>query len=374
MKKLVTRSLAVAALGGLLARPAVAQTNINNIGFGTKSAEFLLLGAGARGAALGGSFAAVANDASALYWNPAGVSLISRSELLVSSYRYVADTRYSWAGLALPFSGGERAIGFQGGAFGFSEQPVYTIENPEGDGTNYSVAESFLGMTYSQQFSDRFSAGLTGKFIADKLGDTKGTGFAVDFGTNFHASIGSRPIRASFVVQNLGSTLHHNGAKLEAAVTRIPPQDQTNIPQQPQNAQLSSSEWHLPIVFRVGLAFDVMNSSSSRFTVLSEFTQPDNSNAGANGALEWSLMNVASTHLNLHLRGGYTYQPDNNLNVDDAAAGFSTALSSDENLDGLAFGGGIGYDRGKFGLSIDYARRDLGILGNTDFFSATIGW
>ena len=130
----------------------------------------------------------------------------------------------------------------------------------------------------------------------------------------------------------------------------------------------------MPVVFRVGLAFDVMNSQSSRLTLLSEFTQPNNSKPGANGALEWSLMNLASTGFSLHARGGYTYQSDNNLSADANAAGFSSALNSRENMDGLAFGGGIGYNRGKLGFAVDYARRDLGILGGTDFFSATISW
>jgi hypothetical protein len=122
------------------------------------------------------------------------------------------------------------------------------------------------------------------------------------------------------------------------------------------------------------MAFDVMSSASSRLTLLSEFSQPNNSNAGANGALEWSLLNVGNSHVSFNVRGGYTYQPDNNLAVDEAAAGFSSSLSSKESLDGLAFGGGIGYDHGGFGLSLDYARRNLGILGGTDFFSATLKW
>ena len=50
----------------------------DNTGFGTTSAEFLLLGAGARGTALGGAFAAIATDVSSLYYNPAGAALMER--------------------------------------------------------------------------------------------------------------------------------------------------------------------------------------------------------------------------------------------------------------------------------------------------------
>jgi hypothetical protein len=272
-------------------------------------------------------------------------------------------------------SGGQRAIGIHAGTFGFSDQPVYTVENPEGDGQTYSVSETYVGLTYSQNFSDRFSAGLTGKFISDKLGQTSGTGFAMDFGTNFHALVGARPIRASFVIQNLGSTISHDGSGLDASTTRTPPLGQADLPQEGQPARLRTKDFGLPVTFRVGVAFDFLNSSSSRLTVLGEFSQPNNTNAGASGGLEWALTDIGSSGFHVMARGSYSYQADNNLDPDEAAAGFATSMSGDEGLDGLALGGGIGYlARSGFGLSIDYAYRGLGLLGGTNFFSATIHW
>ena len=99
------------ALGLLAASPAaaVAQNDTgqpigqeDNTSYGTTSAEFLLLGAGARGTALGGSFAAIATDISSLYYNPAGAALIEKAGLTLGTYDYVADTRYSWGGVAFP--------------------------------------------------------------------------------------------------------------------------------------------------------------------------------------------------------------------------------------------------------------------------------
>ena len=78
----------------------------DNTSYGTTSAEFLLLGASARGAALGTSFAAIANDVSALYYNPAGIALQRSSGFSASAYDYVANTNYAWAGLSFPFGGG----------------------------------------------------------------------------------------------------------------------------------------------------------------------------------------------------------------------------------------------------------------------------
>ena len=67
----------------------------DNTGYGTTAAEFLLLGANARGAALGTPYAAVANDVGALYYNPAGAAMTRGAGFQVSTYEYVADTRYS---------------------------------------------------------------------------------------------------------------------------------------------------------------------------------------------------------------------------------------------------------------------------------------
>lgn len=346
----------------------------DNTAFGTTSAEFLLLGAGARGAALGGSFAALVTDVTALYWNPGGLALMRDPGITASTYEYLADTRYSWVGLAFPMDQGARAIGLHGATFGFSGAPVYTVEFPDGDGTEYSVSETYLGATYAQNFSDRFSAGVTGKVIVDKLGRTSGTAFAVDFGTSFHASIGARPIRASFTIQNLGTTLQHDGPGLDITSERLPPSDQVNLPQEPQPGRLRSKDWQLPTLFRVGLAFDFVNNAASRLTLASEFNQPNSSRPTAGGALEWSLLNISNSGFSAHVRGGYTYQPDNDIDPDATAAGFASTVSSQDNLDGVAFGGGLGFRRGDFGVSVDYANRSLGVLGRTNYFSASLTW
>src|SRR5690606_15591099 len=123
------------------------------------------------GAALGGAFAAIADDPSALYHNPAGIALVSGPGVTLSTYNYVAETRYSWGGIVFPFGGGASAFGLQVGTFGFKDQPVYTVDQPDGTGSLYSVSETFVGATYAQNFSDRFSAGLTAKVVVDQLGD-----------------------------------------------------------------------------------------------------------------------------------------------------------------------------------------------------------
>lgn len=374
-----TRGLATTALAlGLLAAPAAAQVvdQSDNTAYGTTSAEFLLLGAGARGMALGGAFDALANDVTALYHNPAGLALMERPSALVSTYSYIADTRYSWVGIGLPMGGGARAIGLSLGSFGFSNQPVYTPENPEGDGTVYSVNQTFLSATYAQNFSDRFSAGFSFKVIEDKLGAVKANGFSLDLGTSFHAMLGERPIRAAFVIHNLGSTLRHSGQALDVGVLRDPPLGTVDVPQEPAAAELKTKDFGLPVIFRVSAALDLLSTTYNSITLLGEFSQPNNTKPGAGMGLEWALSNLGNSGFSLAARGSYTLQPDNNqssFNLDNA--GFSTAESDGSfTSDGFAVGGGVGYARGNLRLGLDYAYRSLGTLGGTNVFSVAVGW
>ena len=362
-------------LAALTSAPLVAQQGQqDNTGYGGTSGEFLLLGAGARGAALGGAFAALTQDVTSLYYNPAGLAQMARPSAMVSTYSYVANTRYSWVGIGLPMSGGARAFGVSVGTFGFSDQPVYTLEDPDGTGETYSVAESFIGATYSQNFSDRFSAGFTAKMISDHLGSTSATGFALDFGTNFHAMVGERPIRAAFVIDNLGSNLRHDGAALESGVTRAPPLGTVDIPQELQPARLRTSSWGLPVQFRVGVALDVLNQGANRVSVLGEFTQPVNTKPGGGAGLEWAMANVGNSGFSLAARGSYTLQPDNKLDP-GTGAGFATSISTSSlSSDGVALGGGLAYGRGTWHVGFDYAYRNLGALGGTNFLSFSVSW
>ena len=343
----------------------------DNTSYGTTSGEFLLLGAGARGTALGGSFAAIVTDVSALYYNPAGAALLERPGIMVGTYDYLADTRYSWGGVAFPLSGGARTIGFQLGTFGFKDQPIYTEEQPNGTGGTYSVNQTFVGATFAQNFSDRFSAGLTAKYVNDRLGTVSGSAFAVDFGTNFHASLNNHPVKFSFVLANIGSNLSYSGTGLQGNVPRTPLPGEDETPTLPQQSNLLTKDFPLPTTFRVGLAYDVLTGENNRLTVLGDFNQPNNNKPGFALGSEWMSNKLGGSNFGFALRGSYSYTGANNLDPQSS----QTALNDEETLQGLAFGGGLMYGAGSgFSLGLDYAYKYLGVLGPTNFFSFTLGW
>jgi hypothetical protein len=368
----------LATMGGLAHAQVIRQVEGDNTAYGTTAAEFLLFAPTARGAALGNAFAALTTDISALFYNPAGLSQMTDPEAVVSSTAYVADTRYSWVGIAFPFGGGSRALGIQIGNFGFSNQPVYTVEDPDGTSQlTYSVAQTVVGLTYSQQFSDRFSAGITGKFINDKLGGVDGQTFAIDFGTSFHATVAGRPIRAAFTIANLGGTLSHDGNVLDVQVVRQPPEGEQGIPQEAATGALRTKSWPLPVNFRVALSYDVFTTAMSRLTVLGEFSQPNNTDPSFGFAGEYDIR-LGTSGFSLAPRISYTYASDNNLDPagpnDPDYAGFASDVS--EGSDGFAAGAGIRWRKNPrgIGFGFDYAYRSLGLLGGANTISIGMTW
>ena len=169
------RLILSAALLGLVPAVASAQQDIaDNTAYGSTTAEFLLLGANARGTALGGSYVAMATEVGGVNANPAAIALMTRPGAQFSQLDYVADTKLNWGAVAFPFGGGSKAFGIQLGTFGFSDQPVYTVQNPEGTGEVYDVSETFAAVTWAQNFPDRLSVGLTAKGVFDQLGQASG--------------------------------------------------------------------------------------------------------------------------------------------------------------------------------------------------------
>src|SRR6185369_10023297 len=85
---------AVLALAGGAATPARAQFALGEQRAGTSSGTFLKIGVGARATGLGESFVAVANDPSAIYWNPAGLASVLRQEVLFSHASWPGEVNY----------------------------------------------------------------------------------------------------------------------------------------------------------------------------------------------------------------------------------------------------------------------------------------
>lgn len=364
-------ALLVASNGEAAAQNVDPNQSVDNIAFGTRAGEFLLVPVGARASAMGQAASAFADDATSLYWNPANAGFnADRVNAHFSYYDYILDTSYSWGGITFPLSGGDWVVGMQVGGFSFDEEQETTVQEPNGTGSTFSNSMFVGGLTAAFNVTDRFSFGATGKFVQESLADTKGSTFAVDLGTNFHTTVADRMLRASFAILNLGGEIAQSGSDLEVNL----PNDDPTVPNRQDRAELRTQPFPLPVMFKIGVAYDAVASATNRLMVAGEFWQPQQNNTSAAFGAEYTIMPEAVPGFSASLRGGYTYEPDRSF--DEGPTG--SALSfDDDGSDGLSGGGGIAWrpdDPESFGFALDYAYRHLGLLSGTSMFSVSVNF
>jgi hypothetical protein len=159
------------------------------------SNEFLNIGAGARGLAMGSAQVASVNDGSSGYWNPAGlVNVKNEPQLSLMHAEYFAGIgKYDYASLALPLKDKKRYLGLSLLRFAVDDIPN-TIFLVEPDGTiNFSNISKFSSADYAFLLSfaqevklkknKKINAGINAKIIHRKAGDfTTSWGFGFDAG------------------------------------------------------------------------------------------------------------------------------------------------------------------------------------------------
>ncbi len=116
---------------------------------GTTAAQFLKLGVGARAIALGGTFVAQANDLSALYWNPAGLSNLNGSAVQLARTDYLAGINYNFVGFGTSL-GSAGTIAASLIFLDSGSMQVRTEEAPEGTGEEFDVQNFALQLSYRQ--------------------------------------------------------------------------------------------------------------------------------------------------------------------------------------------------------------------------------
>ncbi len=159
------------------------------------SNEFLNIGAGARGLAMGSSQIASVNDGTAGYWNPAGlVGLKEHPQINLMHAEYFAGIgKYDYASIAFPSSNNKRTIAISGLRFAVDDimNTLFLVE-PDGS-LNYNNIQAFSSADYAFIFSyaqklketekKNVQFGINAKVIHRNVGKfAKAWGFGVDAG------------------------------------------------------------------------------------------------------------------------------------------------------------------------------------------------
>ena len=180
------------------------------------SNEFLNIGAGARGLAMGSSQVASVNDGTAGYWNPAGlVGVKDYPQINLMHAEYFAGIgKYDYASVVFPGSNNKRAIGITGLRFAVDDimNTLFLVE-PDGS-INYNNIQAFSSadygflLSYAQRLKQtekkNVSFGLNAKVIHRSVGKfAKAWGFGLDAGLQIQSDkwrfgISGRDITSTF--------------------------------------------------------------------------------------------------------------------------------------------------------------------------------
>jgi hypothetical protein len=284
---------------------------------GTYSAQFLKIGVSPRAVGMGNAFTAVANDATSLYWNPAGMVEQSRTMVTLNSVVWPANLSVYFAGaiFSTPYLPG--TFGISARALTMDPQLERTIYMPEGTNRYFDAGDMSFGLSYATYFTDRFSAGITSHFIHMGLADKSVETIAFDFGLLYR--IGIRGMRLGMMVQSLGGEVDFDNRASK-----------------------------LPTLFKVGLAVDAYRSGAHALMASGEFSHPADNKERMNVGMEYTFNQF------FMLRGGYNIGYDTEKFAWGAGFRLDTSQTSD--------------------ISFDYSWEDLGYLGTSHRFGLNFSY
>jgi len=197
------RGLRPAAFLLLLANPGWAAM-FSSTAKGTTAAGFLKLGAGARAIALGEAYSAMADEASALYWNPAALTRIHRHSATFMHAAYIDSSFFDYGAYALRLS----EAGVLGTGFQYLSAGSLAGTDDAGTDIGYFRPNDLavtLGYARRIESLDGLSFGLNAKLIQSQIINTARTG-AVDLGALSPPLLRER-LRLAFTVVNLGGKM-----------------------------------------------------------------------------------------------------------------------------------------------------------------------
>jgi hypothetical protein len=281
---------------------------------GTAGAQFLEVGVSARAVGMGDAFLSICDDASAIYYNPAGLTQLVDRQAMFTHIAMPADISYEFAALAYPTPkfGGVWGVGIYMLNAGDMDFRTYTTASFPTQ--TFTAKEYALGFSYARSLTDRFNVGVTLKMI-DELYDTeRSTGWAADMGTLYDT--GFKGFKIGMMISNFGSDL-----------------------------KFIDQSYPLPMNFRFGGVVDLIRRENHQAVFAIEGSHPNDNMEKFNTGIEYWYKNMFSLRV-----GDY-------LSYD--AGGFSA-------------GAGARLNVSKIKLSFDYGYHDMGLLNSIHRFSVGV--
>ncbi|HRN26662.1 MAG: PorV/PorQ family protein [Ignavibacteriaceae bacterium] len=294
---------------------------------GISTAQFLKIGVGGRATAMGDAFVAVANDVSALYWNPAGLTQFSENQVMFSHNQWVVDINHDFIG-AVYHLDETNTFGVSVTSLSMDEMKVTTEYAPFGTGEYFGFSDLGISVSYSRKMTDQFSFGGTVRYIEESLDRLKMRGIMIDLGTYYWTGLGTS--RFAVTVSNFGNDIAPDGEVVLVG-------------------NRTKSDWQSfspPTMFRIGFAIEPYEDEQNKITTSIQLNHPNDNSENLSLGFEyvWNKM--------FYARGGYK------INVDEQ---------------NYSFGAGVNVPVSIANISVDYAYANFTRLGSAHRFSIILG-
>lgn len=233
---------------------------------GRDGVAFLKVGVGARAIGMGEGFSAIADDTSAIHYNPAGLTSVSYPLISTSYNKWIDGLSYGAITYVNPCFK-QSAIGISAVYLGTDGVPMYeTVTSPQSG--EYKAYDLSLNLAYAFCFGNDISLGINVKGIQEKIANEETSGFAIDFGQLYHTPIDG--LSLSSVIQNMGPTMRFN-----------------------------EKAYKIPTLYKIGIAYQFPDYP---LLIGCDWTKPSDNKLKINAGFECKIMNT------LALRGGFDSQ------------------------------------------------------------------
>ncbi len=307
---------------------------------GTTAAKFLSIGIGPRAISMGGAFSSVDNDASAIYWNPAGIAYSDQFQALFSYSGLYAGISLNYFGMIIP-AGEVGNFAVSATAVNYGTMWVTTETQPEGTGESFAPTSYAFGASYAKFITEDFIVGATAKLITENIYHSSATGVAFDIGTIFKTPFYG--VRFASSITNFGTKMQMSGSDL---LIRYNVDQQRAGSNNTVDANIAADQFDLPLRLQIGVSRDFTFMENQRFTLAVDGLVPNDNNESVNVGGELALFDEM-----VSIRAGYK------------------SLFLANNQEGLTFGVGVKYKRAGFiDIGIDYSYQSFHYLGGVNSF------
>ncbi|MEX2603181.1 MAG: PorV/PorQ family protein [Gracilimonas sp.] len=281
---------------------------------GTTAAEFLRIPVGGRASAMS-AITADLDDPSAMILNPAGLANVNNNQVMLEYTDWFLDLQHSFLGVAIPTKKG--VVGIHVLSLSMGEFEETTVEAQGKTGRTFNAYSISAGASYAQYLTSEFAMGGTVKFLYEKIFNSTASTLAFDVGAMYSTPFDALTFGVS--VTNAGSKMQMDGDDLIISSDPDPDGEGNYEP----DAKRATDAFKLPLMLRVGFAWDPIKTEQLRATLTVDGNAPSNNVQSVSVGTEIGLLNNQ-----VMLRAGLPYlgQGDK-TEVFNAGIGFDYRLN-----------------------------------------------